>query len=213
MNNRVYNSWPILLGEFFNPEHKYIKDDLIKYFYDYKKLNPNINPVKGEAAPSNLYRSQYDLHTHKNPSYLKLLTFFSKCFIEMSNRSNYQYIEQDKVKPNFNVNIQSSWFIIYEKGGFVLPHHHGNCSWCCVYYLQCDKNITADNGSTYIMRPYLSQTSKDFGGKVHGEGAKYFKPEEGKMLVWPNFLYHGSTPYYGNNKRIIVSANSQIMKI
>ncbi len=63
------------------------------------------------------------------------------------------------------------------------------------------------------MRPYLSQTSKDFGGKVHGEGAKYFKPEEGKMLVWPNFLYHGSTPYYGNNKRIIVSANSQIMKI
>ena len=29
MKNRVYNSWPILLGEFFNPEHKYIKDDLI----------------------------------------------------------------------------------------------------------------------------------------------------------------------------------------
>ena len=131
----------------------------------------------------------------------------------MSNRSNYQYIEQDKNNTNFNVNIQSSWFIIYEKGGFVLPHHHGNCSWCCVYYLQCDTDLSTDNGSTYIMRPYLSQISKDFGGKAHEEGAKYFKPEEGKMLVWPNFLYHGSTPYYGDNKRIIISANSQIMKV
>ena len=97
MNNNVYNSWLILIGEFFNHDHNVIKKELIDFFYNYKQENLNINPVKGHAAPSNLYRSQYDLHIEKYPSYLKLLTFFSKCFFEMSNRTNYQYIKKIKV--------------------------------------------------------------------------------------------------------------------
>ena len=37
-----------------------------------------------------------------------------------------------------------------------------------------------------------------------------FEPEEGKMLIWPNHLMHGSYPYTGDKNRIIVSANATI---
>ena len=37
-----------------------------------------------------------------------------------------------------------------------------------------------------------------------------FNAEEGKLLVWPNYLYHGSHPYQGKENRIIISANSTI---
>ena len=35
-------------------------------------------------------------------------------------------------------------------------------------------------------------------------------PEEGKMLVWPSYLMHGSYPYDGKNDRIIISANARV---
>ena len=38
-------------------------------------------------------------------------------------------------------------------------------------------------------------------------GIEVVKPEEGKLVVWPNFLMHGSYPYTGKTNRIIVSAN------
>ena len=37
-----------------------------------------------------------------------------------------------------------------------------------------------------------------------------FEPEEGKMLIRPNHLMHGSYPYNGDKNRIIVSANATI---
>ncbi len=30
--NKLNKLWPTYLGEFYNPEHKLIKEDLIKYF-------------------------------------------------------------------------------------------------------------------------------------------------------------------------------------
>ena len=67
------------------------------------------------------------------------------------------------------------------------------------------------HGSTYFMRPYVSPDNSDFGGKYYSRvSAGIFEAEEGKMLVWPSFLYHGSHPYHGEQDRIILSANSSI---
>ena len=37
-----------------------------------------------------------------------------------------------------------------------------------------------------------------------------FKAEEGKLLIWPSFMLHGSKPYTGEKNRIIVSANADV---
>ena len=36
------------------------------------------------------------------------------------------------------------------------------------------------------------------------------KPAEGKLVIWPQYVSHGSMPYEGIQNRIIVSANAKI---
>ncbi len=133
-------------------------------------------------------------------------------FLTMSNKANKDYISRIKMdNPKFNVKITESWFIRYDKGGLVFPHHHGNCSWCCVYYVQIGKDANTKNGSTYFMRPFVTQANNDFGGSYYASQATgVVEAEEGKLVIWPNFLHHGSYPYSGEKNRIIISANSKI---
>ena len=37
-NNHISALWPTLIGEFYNPEHEKIKNDLLIYFEDYIKI-------------------------------------------------------------------------------------------------------------------------------------------------------------------------------
>ena len=60
------------------------------------------------------------------------------------------------------------------------------------------------------MRPYTGGTKEDFGGKYLTHDTVIIKPKEGKLLVWPNYVYHGSHPYEGNQDKIIISANSTV---
>ena len=220
--NKINARWPIYIGEFHNEEHADIKDDLIKFFSEYEKKFPEGNDEanKKEAALGratgaenyNLYESKYNLHNEKNEAFKKVLKFISKGFLTMSNNANKNYISKLKMdNPKFNVKITESWFIRYDKGGLVFPHHHGNCSWCCVYYVQIGKDANKKNGSTYFMRPYVTGGKNDFGGFYYAsEAAGVVEAEEGKLVIWPNFLHHGSYPYSGEKNRIIISANSKI---
>ena len=74
------------------------------------------------------------------------------------------------------------------------------------------KDANLNNGSTYFLRPYnRGSTHDDFGGTRYNEGgASLFKAEEGKLLIWPSFLMHGSKPYLGDKDRIIISANADV---
>ena len=212
-NNKIHNMWAIPIGEFYNPEHKEIKNDLINFFKEYENSFPEGNldrASKGSIENHNLYESKYNLHQQKNPAFEKLLRFVSQGFITMSNNSNKKIIEGMKEKPKFNVEITESWFIKYNKGGSVFPHNHGG-SWSCVYYVQIGEDSSTKNGSTYFLRPYTPGGKIDFGSQTYSsELTAIMSGQEGKLIVWPSFLYHGSHPYSGEKNRIIVSANSKI---
>tara|TARA_B100000686_G_C16795296_1_gene981841 strand:- start:465 stop:1124 length:660 start_codon:yes stop_codon:yes gene_type:complete len=203
--NNINVLWPTFIGEFYNPEHKEIKSNLLNYFDNYMKKNPSNR--SGENF--NLYESKYDLHTQDNKDFKKLLKFIADSFLAMSNEINK--IEVKKLNnPNFQVNILDSWFINYKKGGHVLPHAHGNCSWCCVYYVQIGKDADSTNGATYFQKPTPIRTQNDFGSLYNKSLILSSKPHEGKLIVWPNYLMHGSYPYTGEKNRVIVSANALI---
>ncbi len=206
MSNNIDINWPTYIAQFSNPDHKEIKNELISFFEDYIKKNP-----KGRNSGENLklYESTYDLHLNQNESYKKLLGFMSKAFLSVSNFANQKRIKELK-KPNFKTQIINSWFIKYEKGGSVLPHSHGNCSWSCVYYVQIDNDLNDKEGYTFFEKPYLQNHIDDFGSKYDSYETKYYKPEEGSILIWPGHIRHGSIPFFGKKNRIIVSANANI---
>ena len=198
--------WPTLFGTFYNPDHENMKKDLLKFFEEYKKKNPS----RKSGENHKLYESKYDLHSQQGTVFQKLLkNFITKAFFEMSKQANKDFAITFKGKE-MGVTITDSWFIHYEKGGFVLPHAHGQCSWCCVYYVQVGKDATKTNGGTYFQKPIPNRHTLDYGSYYNKFLQAQFTPEEGKMLIWPSYVMHGSYPYEGTEDRIIVSANAQV---
>ena len=207
--NRIYPLFPILVGEYYNQNHQEIKKELIHFFQKYEEEN---NKSREGVENYNLFESKYNLHQEKNEALTKILNFIAKGFLSMSNSINKKFLDKIENKnPKFDVKIKDSWFIRYNKGGSVMPHDHGKCSMSCVYYVQVGEDANLNNGSTYFLRPYNRGSShRDFAGERYNKGLHYFKAEEGKLLIWPSFLVHGSKPYQGEKNRIVISANADV---
>jgi len=207
--HNISELWPTFIGEFYNEEHENIKKDLLNYFEDYMKNNPS----RRGGENYKLYESQYDLHHQGNNHFMKLINFIAKSILIMSTKANKEEVKKlnlNNQSSNFEVAILDSWFINYEKGGNVLPHAHGGCSWCCVYYLQLGNDASPTHGATYFQRPTPLRTQIDFGSLYNRDILLSTKPQEGKLVVWPNYLMHGSYPYTGEKNRIIVSVNALV---
>ena len=158
--------WPTLFGSFYNPEHQKIKNQLIDFFEKYKKDNP-VGRKSGENL--RLYESKYDLHRQNNDTIQNVFkNFIVKSFFETAKEANKNYLDQFS-NSQLGVNITDAWFIHYEKGGFVAPHAHGDCSWCCVYYIQLGEDASKKNGGTYFQKPYPARSTFDFGAFYNRE--------------------------------------------
>ena len=214
IKGQIHNPWPLHIGEFFYDEHILIKDELINFFKKYEKNFPNGNEDKKVSKEGvinkNLYMSKFNLlpENQNNNTLKKLFQFIAKSILETVKTANKNHLNNLENKdPKFDVNIIESWFIRYNKEGLVFPHTHGG-SWCCVYYLQIGEDAAKKNGSTFFLRPYTGGSKEDFGAKYLTHDTVVFEPKEGKLLVWPNYVYHGSHPYEGDQDKIIISANS-----
>lgn len=205
MKDIIDSFWPTLVGKFHNEEHQQIKFGLLEFIEQYIQSNKSRRSHENHK----LFESKYDIQKSKNESIKKLINFFNKSFAKMAMQANQRFVTSNTKK--LSVNINDMWFIKYDTGGFVLPHTHGLCSWCCVYYLQIGKDANLENGSTYFLKPtnYPRET-KDFGSKYYEGDVRKISPVEGSMLIWPNNVSHGSLPYDGKENRIIFSANATI---
>lgn len=216
MNNfkgKINTFWPSIIGEFQNEDHEKIKNDLINHFNTYEKENPKGNKQlhdKDYVGNYNLYQSDYDLHATKNKTLQNLFNYIGQCIAETVKFASQKQIQKinDKNKK-LNIQFNETWFIRYNKEGFIFPHSHSNCSWCGLYYVQIGKDASIKNGSTYFMRPFPGSLDKnDFGSQHLEDENKLFIPKEGKLLIWPSHLLHGSHPYNGEKDRTIISINS-----
>ena len=206
--NEILKHWPTFVGEFYNPEHDKIKKKLLAYFEDYKKKQPSSR--RGNEN-FNLYESRYNLHEEGNQDLQKVLQFISKCVFSVFQEASKGYILERGRETKYRILIRNTWFISYENGGFVAPHTHDNCSWSCVYYVQAAKDANKKNGATFLERPN-SRSKSDLGSESFQHQLENFEPIEGKLVVWPSYVIHGSYPHIGKVKKTIISANLAIVE-
>ena len=207
----IHNLWPLNIGDFHNSDHPLIKEELLNFFKSYEKKLPDGNSQlkdKDHVGNHNLYQSNYDLHNEDSEILKNLFHFIAKSVLDVSKMANQKSIDKlSEEEKKYKVNVNESWFIRYNKGGIVYPHHHDGFSWSCVYYVQVGADASIKNGSTYFIRPYNATSKNDFGSKYLREDTHLFTAKEGRLLIWPSFLYHGSQPYTGDKERVIISAN------
>ena len=222
-NNKISLMWPTYFGEFYNPDHKETKERLLDFFTQYKKDNKNsrlggtvLSPddkigKENHEIDDDLYMSKYNLHLEKNEHYQKLIRFIGQSIMTIALHANKTEIKNLQFEQkNLTAVIKDSWFIDYKKGGFVMPHTHPQCSWNCVYYVQIGDDVSSINGSTFFQKARPANHTSDFGSQYNNETMLKINATEGKLVVWPQYLMHGSIPYQGNKNRIIVSANALV---
>ena len=201
--NQILKYWPTCVGEFYNSDHEQSKKKLLVYFEDYKKRQPS---SRKSNENFNLYESRYDLHKESNQDLQNVLQFISRSVFSVFQQASQGFMLERGKEKKYRVIIKDSWFITYENGGFVAPHTHDDCSWSCVYYVQSEKDSNKKNGATFLQAPY-SRLRSDIGSESFAYTSEDYEPIEGKLVVWPSYLIHGSYPHLGKVKKTVLSAN------
>ena len=92
------------------------------------------------------------------------------------------------------------WSVIMERGGHELPHLHAEAWLSGVYYARIPPSVTAaaNGGSGWIGfgRP------PDIFPLPQPAAIHWLRPEAGKMLLFPSYLFHETVPLAGDDQRI-----------
>ena len=116
---------------------------------------------------------------------------------------------------NYRLNYGNIWTIINNKYSYNNVHHHGDSLLSLAYYVKTPKDGGGDiyfqdpRYSSISRRPPLIDRNKDctFGGKTHANHSYHITPEEGILIIFPSWMYHGVTQNLSDEDRIVISAN------
>jgi len=150
------------------------------------------------------WHSQINLH--KDPAFSGLLAKLHEVLEYVSADSGYD--------PNYRLVITSMWAITNDPGSFNRSHIHPKCQWSGVYYVQTPE----DSGSIEFTDPRSVNimTQPRYIPKRRRPKSRWtkitFKPESGKAVLFPSWLYHSVGPNMSSdtdhsNARVIISFN------
>lgn len=84
----------------------------------------------------------------------------------------------------------------------------------CVQAGDVDRTIEPYSGCTKFYNPRRSANCHYEGRYDPGlmvERPIYIRPEDGMLLLFPNYVLHEQTPYFGQSERIVVAFNCRVL--
>lgn len=198
--------WPVMLYHFAWAEHEQHLETLREVCHEQQKQN-NVSNI-AEAAKNNLYESRFDFFTLPDPSVQALGHWIKDCFFQAAAHANKGYWPAGS---NIQVEVHESWCHITHNGGYHDMHIHPNSSWSCIYYLDTgDMQAGTKNGNNRFFNPHNSMYM-DIGTAWNTANTSIdIQPQPGMLIVFPSWLPHSALTYYGEQERIVISANCRI---
>ena len=166
-----------------------------------------------EYIPSNqvrIFESSFDLFKDPNRAIQELKMFFLHGIVHAVTATNGYSIEEcDRLKV-----ITDAWYHVTRFGGYISSHTHPNASWSAVYMVDPGEQ-PADmpkGGMLNFKDPRTNANmyrdpGNDNWKKPHHVGSINYEMRPGDLLVFPAFVQHEVTPYFGKAPRITVAAN------
>jgi uncharacterized protein (TIGR02466 family) len=106
---------------------------------------------------------------------------------------------------NWSVDV---WANASESGHFNMPHVHGGTFWSAVYYVRLGNGEGGELVLHDPRMPALRMHAPNLRFKDGGnEGKTQIIPREGRMVLFPAWLWHAVEPWQGTGTRISVAMN------
>ncbi|MCH7937472.1 MAG: tetratricopeptide repeat protein [Proteobacteria bacterium] len=99
------------------------------------------------------------------------------------------------------------WAVVLPAGGYQTAHIHPDAWLSGVYYAQVPESITKEDESHAGWIAFAETAAMLDGepGTLQEKGARLIRPEEGLMVLFPSYFYHGTIPFETDETRISVA--------
>jgi len=171
---------------------------------EYRNLTPSHNPQ------AEMFESRVDLFTWPEPCIRELRTFMLESVFRVAMAAS-ETAPEEFARLHLN---NHTWFHITRPTGYFVAHNHALASWSAVY---CVKEGADPGGAPCggLLRLFDTRTGAD--AFLDPANQRLRQPfivsdldlqlQAGQLVVFPSYLFHEVTPYYGSDIRITVATN------
>jgi uncharacterized protein (TIGR02466 family) len=165
-----------------------------------------------------IFESHFDLFKDPAapPCILELKKFFLfGVFHAMAETSGYTKEQCEQIRV-----FTDAWYHVTRKGGYISSHNHPNASWSAVYMVNrgSESKDLPTGGVLSFKDPrptanmYWDPGNDRWTRQFH-IGSVNHEMKPGDLMVFPSFVLHEVTPYFGDDPRITIAANCSFKRV
>jgi len=168
------------------------------------------NPAPSHNPQAEMFESRIDLFTWPEPCIQELRKFMLESVFRVA-----MAVSQTAPEVFSRLHLHNhTWFHITRNSGYFVSHNHALASWSAVYCLKdgLDPARTSRGG---LLRLFDTRSGADAYLDPANQrlrqpfvvGSLDLQLQPGQLIVFPSYLFHEVTPYYGPDVRITVASN------
>ena len=168
------------------------------------------NPAPSHNPQPEMFESRVDLFTWPEPCIQELRKFMLESVFRVAMAAS-ETVREEFARLSLN---NHTWFHITRPTGYFVAHNHALASWSAVYCVK-DGADTAGELRGGLLRLFDTRAGADAYLDLATQrlrqpfivGDLDLKSQPGQLVVFPSYLFHEVTPYYGPDTRITVASN------
>ena len=182
-------------------EHLYTTPVYSNFAKDYQSLNYHIDKVIDKVDFN--YKKEWGATHYMSTDFMKKINIIKKLGLNKIEKEIDTHLRNYCNELNFPMRdyASESWFAKFEKGNYAHIHNHGFADISGAYYYKTN----GEDGDFFFEspNPYLSTSECYIPLSQRWE----YKPQEGKILLFPGWLKHGVKTNNTDNTRISLAFN------
>ncbi len=168
------------------------------------------NPTPSHIAQQETFESRFNLFRWPEPCVQELRQFMLDAVVKTV-LATTSLRQEDLARLTLH---NHTWFHITRQAGSFIAHNHPLASWSAVYCVRAGEEVAGqpDSGLLRFFDPRQgAQAYTDpANARLHPPFALRpleLRLTEGQVVVFPSYLFHEVTPFYGKDLRITVATN------
>jgi len=168
------------------------------------------NPMPSHIPQRETFESRFNLFRWPEPCVQELRKFVLDTVVATVLRAT-RLVPADLARLTLH---NHTWFHITRHAGSFISHNHPMASWSAVYCVRAGEPVPEEPGSgllrlfdpRYGAGAYRDPANSNL-HPVFAPAPIDFRLTDGQILVFPSYLFHEVTPFYGHDTRITVATN------
>jgi uncharacterized protein (TIGR02466 family) len=168
------------------------------------------NPTPSHIPQPELFESRFDLFRWPEPCIQELRRFM----LDGVGRAVMASSTLGPQELSRHTLHNHTWFHITRYAGSFIAHNHPMASWSAVYCVRSGQSVPnqPESGLLRLFDPRSGANAFRDPANANLQPAFQAQPlnirlAEGQMIIFPSYLYHEVTPFYGRDLRITVATN------